>query len=343
MQEPTSLSAWAGTIATALKDAGVDAEAAFSEANMDWSLLSDPYARYPASNMMQLWRIAVRQTGDPAFGLKAVEQMGPTNFYELSVAILASKTFGDALQKISEYGRFGSNAVEYVIKRGEDSLQMALQVPDHGIPLEYEAYDTALGIVEKTRLLLNPGGSESEVGCAPLTVELMRPLPEDPSPWENFFQSPIEFGAKRNCLHYSNEGVDALLPGANRHLELLNEQFVESYLVTLEKHPPFAARVSSYIVQRLPSGRPALDDIADELSLSRSALQRKLGKEKVTFNALLDEARRNLAEKYLLHTDLSISEITYLLGFSDQGNFTHSFKRWYDTTPSKYRAEQEAA
>ena len=32
-----------------------------------------------------------------------------------------------------------------------------------------------------------------------------------------------------------------------------------------------------------------------------------------------------------------ILQIVYLLGFSEQANFTQAFKRWYSNSPSEYR------
>jgi len=53
----------------------------------------------------------------------------------------------------------------------------------------------------------------------------------------------------------------------------------------------------------------------------------------------LDETRRELAKEYVNDTSLSFSEITYLLGFSEQSNFTRAFKRWQGQSPSAFREQ----
>jgi len=47
--------------------------------------------------------------------------------------------------------------------------------------------------------------------------------------------------------------------------------------------------------------------------------------------------RSELATQCVRQSDLSINEITYLLGFSEPSNFTRTFKRWTGSTPSAFR------
>jgi AraC-like DNA-binding protein len=53
---------------------------------------------------------------------------------------------------------------------------------------------------------------------------------------------------------------------------------------------------------------------------------------------LLDDTRRELAGQYLGQANLTLLEISYLLGFSDPSNFFRAFRRWFDSTPGEYRA-----
>ncbi len=68
-------------------------------------------------------------------------------------------------------------------------------------------------------------------------------------------------------------------------------------------------------------------------------LQRKLNDAGTTFNAVVEDTRRELAQRYLKQPDLAISEIAYLLGFSETGNFSRAFKRWAGASPSDYRSQ----
>jgi AraC-like DNA-binding protein len=66
-------------------------------------------------------------------------------------------------------------------------------------------------------------------------------------------------------------------------------------------------------------------------------MQRRLDEHGVTFADLLDEVRAELAKNKLVGSDLSLAEIGFLLGFSEQSSFTRAFKRWTGKTPLEYR------
>jgi AraC-like DNA-binding protein len=57
----------------------------------------------------------------------------------------------------------------------------------------------------------------------------------------------------------------------------------------------------------------------------------------MTFSKILDELRVDLARRYL--TELTISQIAWLLGYQEVSAFTHAFRRWTDQTPTQARSE----
>ena len=71
--------------------------------------------------------------------------------------------------------------------------------------------------------------------------------------------------------------------------------------------------------------------------MSKRTLTRKLADEGLKFTEVLQELRRNLADRYLDDPKLDISKIAWLLGFYQVSAFTHTFKRWTGKTPSQMR------
>ncbi|MEL0028981.1 MAG: helix-turn-helix transcriptional regulator, partial [Perlucidibaca sp.] len=97
-------------------------------------------------------------------------------------------------------------------------------------------------------------------------------------------------------------------------------------------------RVRQEILQTLPSGEPKLEQVADRLLVSQRSLQRHLEAQGISFRDLLDGIRQQSAINQLLRTDHSLKEIAFLLGFSNQSNFSNAFKRWTGASPGEYRA-----
>jgi AraC-like DNA-binding protein len=87
----------------------------------------------------------------------------------------------------------------------------------------------------------------------------------------------------------------------------------------------------------LSHGDPNVRAIGRRLGLSPRTLQRRLGESQASFQGLLAEVRRDLAEQYLRRPDLSIGEVGFLLGYADLSSFHRAFRRWSGNTPRERR------
>jgi len=52
----------------------------------------------------------------------------------------------------------------------------------------------------------------------------------------------------------------------------------------------------------------------------------------------MDELRADLAKRHLEDSQLSISQIAWLVGYQEVSAFTHAFKRWTKMTPRQMRS-----
>lgn len=83
-----------------------------------------------------------------------------------------------------------------------------------------------------------------------------------------------------------------------------------------------------------------LDELSALLNLSVRQTQRLLNQNfGKTFSQKLTEARMAAAVQYLRNTDLSITEISELIGFSSIEHFSSAFKRFTGLSPRQYRRE----
>lgn len=80
-----------------------------------------------------------------------------------------------------------------------------------------------------------------------------------------------------------------------------------------------------------------LETAAERMSLSRRTLIRRLKEAGTSFSALLDDHRRQRAQRLLAESNLTSAEVGYRLGYHEPANFTRAFKRWTGETPARYR------
>jgi AraC-like DNA-binding protein len=123
---------------------------------------------------------------------------------------------------------------------------------------------------------------------------------------------------------------------ASPELARANDQVVIDYLKRNDKGN-IINDVRGCIIECLPSGGASQEKVASQVNRSTRSLQRKLSEHGTSYKKLYEEIRKDLAMQYLKESNHTISEVTYLLGFTEPSNFTRSFKRWTGITPNEYQ------
>ncbi len=154
---------------------------------------------------------------------------------------------------------------------------------------------------------------------------------------EKLFACPVHFEARSYSLEFHAEALTWPLTLANQALNLFflraaQEEFQEK----AQAPASMSAQVTRYLEARLENS-PSMKDVAAAFSISERTFQRKLREEGATYRNLLDALRRRRASDLLRATSLSIAEIAYVLGFSEQSAFHRAFRRWFDTSPQAFR------
>jgi AraC-like DNA-binding protein len=102
-------------------------------------------------------------------------------------------------------------------------------------------------------------------------------------------------------------------------------------------HESIVDSVRGVVVTRLAHGVPDVDAVARQVSVSPRTLQRRLAAEGMSYQQIVDDVRRDAAGRLLADPSLAVSQVGYLLGFSEPSAFHRAFKRWHDSTPQEYR------
>jgi len=307
----------------------IDPEPLFREMSMDPELMKRPGGRYRLDSIDNLWRKASKIIDDPCFGLKAAELWHPSNFSALGYAMLASNTLRTAFERMDRYHRVLSDERPITLDETEEGLALTL-VFSHE-KRDIPARNDAILAVTMSMCRLN-----YIEDLAPVSVTLTHPKPSCSARFYEYFRSPVVFEAPANSLTLPIEAVDRNLPGSNPQLVELNDQVMIEYLAQLDQDH-ITQKVKAVIIDLLPSGNVTDESVARELYMSSRKLQRQLRNDDTTFTTLLNEIRQDLAQRYLREQDTSLTEIAFLLGFSESSAFSRAFRRWMGVTPSEYR------
>lgn len=95
-------------------------------------------------------------------------------------------------------------------------------------------------------------------------------------------------------------------------------------------------------MRMLATGHATAVQVAAHLGINVRTLQRRLAAEGTTFEALLDEVRRDRAEQYLRDSGLSLAEVAALVGYSHPSSLSRASLRWFGAPPRTVRSRQRA-
>lgn len=331
----TAIASWALLIWRALESYECDRAAIFRRAGIDPDRLSDPNTRHSWVAQTRLWELSVVETGDPCFGLVAARSWHPSVWHALGFSWQASSTLRDGLERIARYGRLINSAFEATIEiRGEElHFRYGISEGVYNVEQEIPVAVDAAGAV-----LLTICRSALGEGFTPLRMTLSRPKPNDLEPYERFFRCPLSFPGYRNydLAVFSRELAEQPLPTADPEVAQHTDSVVRDYLARFDRQN-IGLQVRRAVIDLLPRGETTEEEVARRLHMSARSLQRKLKDSGTTYKEIVDEIRRTLAGEYLDQRHLSLTEISFMLGFSDPSNFSRAFRRWYGVAPSAYR------
>ncbi|WP_072430240.1 MULTISPECIES: AraC family transcriptional regulator [unclassified Pseudomonas] len=335
MSERTTSSSWAMGIVKALEMDGLDCRAMFGQLGLDFEALDDPDARFPQDSMTRLWQLAVELSGNPAIGLNMGKIVRPASFHVVGYALMSSRTLLEGFQRLVRYQRIIAESAEASIRQIEGHYGLVLAVHGDHLPPTRQSTEASLACA------LSLCNWLTGRTLHPVKVLFQGPEPLDPTPYRQAFPAPLMFNAPYDALIFERADMEVPLPTANEAMALLHDRFAGEYLARFsESRVTHKARQA--LCRLLPQGEPKRDVVAQALHLSQRTLQRRLQEEGTSFQHLLDDTRRELAEQYLTQPDMTLLEIAYLLGFADPSNFFRAFRRWFDTTPGEYRAARAA-
>jgi AraC-like DNA-binding protein len=332
MSERTTSSSWASSIVQALELEGLDCRALFARLGLDYAALDDPEARFPQDDMTRLWHLAVDVSGNPAIGLNMARlSVRPTAFHVVGYALMSSRNLREGFNRLVRYQRIIAEGSDLSFHVRPDGYELTLAIHGDRLPAARQSCEASLAhTLTFCRWLTGKPMS-------PRLVSFQGPPPERLELYREVFQTPLRFNAEHYGLLFDRADLDAPLPSANEALAQLHDRFAGEYLARFSESR-VTHQVRQVLCRLLPQGEPKREAVAQALLLSERTLQRRLQEEGTSYQQLLDDTRRELAEQYLAQPNLTLLEIAYLLGFADPSNFFRAFRRWFDATPGEYRA-----
>ncbi|WP_293003189.1 AraC family transcriptional regulator [Nevskia sp.] len=267
---------------------------------------------------------------EPALGLAVGAGIGPSHLGVLGYLSLHCRDLADALSRLRDYerlvydvnpGRLLPLADSVVLEWGDERGRPGQRVDECAI---------AALIAYARNITARPD-------AAPLAVSFINPAPPSMAPYEAFFRCPVTFAAPTTTVRLPFEWLAAPLRQPDDALRALLDQQAGEQLARLPPVDDFERRLRETLAGALRDGDASLAACAARLHCSTRTLQRRLEAAGSSFQAALDDTRRQLATGWLADPRLRLIEISQLLGYTDQAAFTRAFVRWTGQAPGQWR------
>ena len=316
-----------------MEDSGIDPAPLFRKHGIESTAVFDPGSRISYLKLDRVMGEAVEQSGDPFFSLKEAKYLLPSHLGPLGFAWLASTSLRSAFQRVQRYIKVLHENMQVTMHDSEDALVVSFNLDAPSV----NAYHRDIGhLAIMTRMCRFNYGNQWN----PLRVTVAHPAPPDQSYFYSLFRCPVDFGAEENSLHIDLKQADKRLTGASKQLAQLHDHIVVKYLAHLSRKD-IINRVKAAILDGLGEGNATESSIANAMNTSIRNLNRKLSNEGTSFKTLLMEIRRELAEQYINDSTLTLTEISFLLGFSEVSSFSRAYRRWEGQSPSEARKSRQ--
>ncbi len=326
------IAAYGFAIASVLEEYGIDPAVVFEACDVRLPNTTDPMLRMSSDEINRLFKESVRVTGSLLFGLQAGRSVRPGNLHALGYALMASTSLRDFCQRVSAFSKIASQSADIHIEETSREVRLISSLVESGLCWEIHDAFAAL-VVSFIRFIGIPT-------FRPLRLELMRPEPEgDIGEYEAFFNCPIYYNCPDDVVAFSQEQAGMRLQGGNAELANMHDKKMMQYLSEIEEND-VVNRVRAVIVSGLSVRIITREHVARKLCMSSRNLQLKLANEGTSFNKILDSTRQSLGMGYLGESTITVTEASYLTGFSDACNFTRAFRRWTGQSPSEFRVSQ---
>lgn len=303
-------------------------------ARLPEDLLNQPTVRIPTKQFFAFAQAVEDTADDPLFAIRFVQAMSAEWFSPTVFAALCSPNLTVAVTRLARFQPLVT-PVMLEVETSHAGLLVTYSWLDSAVrPPQFLICVHALFLVKLARM-----GTRHEVCAAAVTLP---EIPQQPEAYEAFMGCRIRRGERLSVAFRSEDARRPFLTDNSAMWDIF-EPLLRNRLAHLEGSASFEARTRAVLLEALPSGQLSVDTVARRLAVSSRTLQRRLRDEGTSFKTVVRETRESLSQHYLGQTQLSSSEIAYLLGFEEPNSFFRAFHDWTGTTPEAHRQSLQAA
>ena len=249
----------------------------------------------------------------------------------LGRVVMGAKTIGIGLHWLCRYQSLIQDATNVKLEITDGVARLSYNILDPDIwPREQDSLYT-LGIFANFLRV-----ASIDV-MSHVKVNLQSPKQQKNSELQKYFHAPITYSALVNEITFPAKFLSNPLA---RETTFSQNDITELTQIFNKKNRcmSFYERTKYAIYAALLESNISQEFVAKEIGLSPRTLRRKLLKESISYQDLLDDCRMGIASRELsLSKYISLSQLAFSLGYSEHSTFSRAFSSWFGVSPRIYR------
>lgn len=329
---PTMLGSVVGGTVNYAIARGISMEKITAMTGLRFEDLLDPDARLSQYFVPKIWQLLSKAYPDEILSLHMAKATPFSYFGTLAYGVQYAKNLREVLKALVQYRFVLSERLQLELIEAPETTRLESYHPmdelDHGLAGEF---GLALGV----RFFREVIGAEHALQ----QVEYAHSPFGNQDEYAAFFGIPVLFNQPKNALIFRTATLEKPIPKCDPQLF----EFIRNHLklagdrLQLTKTRDPLADMRQMICENAERGEYSAEGLAKQMNLSLRVLQRRAQEHGTTIHKLLDTTREENAKELLGDRHLSIEEIAYLVGYSENRSFRRAFKRWTGRSPSQYR------
>jgi AraC-like DNA-binding protein len=313
---------------------GVDVGVFLQQAQLTSRQIKNQDIQLGVQNQIRFVELVANATGDPLLGFHLAYSYDLREIGLLYYVVASAETLLGSLLRVARYSAVANDGVDLQVNKGN---LLSVRLNYSGVARHSDVHQIEFWMASLVRLCRTLIG----INLKPIEIRIMHDRRKQVPQMEKLLGCAVKTGADVDEIIFPRESGEYPIVTADPHLNRLCVRFCEETITRLGKKTtsPLKVRVENAIASLLPHGEMHFDAVTAQLGMGGRTLSRRLASEGHSFSRILDGLRSALARRYLAESDMSISEVAWLLGYSEVANFTHAFRRWTGTNPRTERAK----
>lgn len=320
---------------TRATDAGLDVAAVLNECDIPIGFLQEPNARISSDQYTQLMMLLMRQFDDEFMlhGGKKRTRLG--TFAMMCHAVIHCSTLSKAMARSLQFYNLFLDDIHFRLSKRKDRATLTFSLPSTQTVEDYTTTECTLVIMHRFASWL----IDQRIDL--LEAHFQYSKPNHVEEYQRLFHCPLKFMQHSNGIVFP---IKYLKYPVQQGPDTLND-FLRNTPGNLlrfpDKNNTLTAQIRAIIGTDFRHDFPDFETVAQQLNTTPQTLRRHLKEENTSYQEIKDKLRRDAAIYYLRRPNLSINDITELMGFSEPSTFHRAFKKWTGVTPGVYRQENQ--